>query len=249
MEEEYSDVWQQTLAALKNQMAPATFNAHLATCEVVHVAGGTWTVSCAENSLDWLQHRLDDVVLRELRSITEEPVVIEWAVEKQPVFFAAEEAEEEEESEGKADVHFDGVYHDRRNAIIMPLKIEVHTQYFRRKWRPKLGPTVSELIRELRQRCYHSKDNPAERRNSFKTTNKSLGKALNVSESTILRILKRDDAGNFENEYLGRFIKSVETITYRKADGKIRNEGTRFTIYLDEPLIPDDEEKLKKDAK
>ena len=95
------------------------------------------------------------------------------------------------------------------------------------------------MIRELRQRCHYKTG-----RNSFKTTYKTLAHSLGVSEPTIKRALARDDAGVFKNEYLGYFIKSVETL--RKSDGRggIRNLGSRFVIYLDEPLTPADEAKF-----
>lgn len=244
MEEKYSEVWRRTLAVLKTQMDRTTFEANLAQCEVAHVSGPTWTITCAANSLDWLQHRLSDVVEQALSSGAGEEVVIEWTIEEQPVFFAAEEKEEEESKE-ETNVHGQGIFYTEWSAIVRPLDVEVFTQYFRREWRPILGTLRSELIRELRQRCFHSKHDPSKRRDEFDTTYLSLAKALDVSERTIIRLLERDDKGEFKDEWLGYFIKSIKTKKFRRADGKIRNEGTKFTIYLDEPLTPKDQAKLK----
>ncbi len=102
-----------------------------------------------------------------------------------------------------------------------------------------LGPTLSELIREIRQRCHYKSG-----RNSCKTTHKELAAVLGVSRDTIKRALGRDKEGAFKNEYLGYFIKAIETLRRQDDKGKIRNLGTRFVIYLDEPLTPKDEAKL-----
>jgi chromosomal replication initiation ATPase DnaA len=82
--EEYSEVWRQTLAALKNQMSRATYEAHLAQCEVAHVSGSRWTIACAANSVDWLRNPLSDVVQQALSGITGEVVAIEWVAETAP---------------------------------------------------------------------------------------------------------------------------------------------------------------------
>lgn len=100
------------------------------------------------------------------------------------------------------------------------------------------------MIRELRQRCYHKS-----KRNEFKATYKSLGKALGVSEKTIKRALARDESGQFKNTYLDCFIKSADVVRIRREDGTVRNEGTKFVIYLDEPLIPEDEAKITEGTK
>lgn len=234
--DEYNEVWQRTLAALKTQTDPATFKAHLAQCEVTHVSGSTWTIACLPNSVDWLRHRLGDVVEQTLSGVVGEEVGIEWVVEE-PVFFAAKEVKEEESSE-EANVHGRGAYPNEWAAIVKPNEIELSTQYFRHEWRPILGTLRSELIRELRQRCFYSKDDPTKTRDEFDTTYLSLAKALKVSERTIIRLLERDEKRNFKDKYLGYFIKSIRTKKFRRADGKIRNEGTSFVIYLTDPIVP-----------
>lgn len=243
---EHSEVWRRTLAALKTQMAEATYEAHLAQCEVTRVSGSTWTVSCQENSLDWLQHRLSDVVQGALSSVVEEEEVrVEWAAAQQPVYFAAEEVEEEESAEEETNIHGRGAYHTEWSSIVRPLDVEVFTQYFRREWRPILGTFLSELIRELRQRAYHGKGSDPQKRDSFKTTYRSLAVSLKVSEKTVKRAFERHPNGKFKNEYLGLFIKDMKVEKFRKADGTIRNECTSFIIYLDEPLTPKDEADLR----
>jgi len=136
-----------------------------------------------------------------------------------------------------------GVYHNPENAIIQPEKREyAATQYYRKKWRPLLGPTLSELVRELRQRCHFKS-----RRNKFETTYKSLADGLGVSVPTIKRALKRDSEGNFENKYLHYFIADIQVIKVSNGQSNIRTTGTRFLIYLDDTLIPEDKQDLRRD--
>lgn len=147
----------------------------------------------------------------------------------------------ETESKDDYDLAGEGVYHDRRNAIIKPDKLDWNTKYFRKSWRPLLGPLLSELIRELRQRCYHSKDDPSQSRNHFKTTYKSLAQSLGVTERTIQRALAKNSNGQFKNELLNHFIVSMTTLKESHGKGSIRNKGSKFIIYLDEPLTPKDQ--------
>ena len=129
-----------------------------------------------------------------------------------------------------------GVYHNVDNAIIQPDHREWGaTQYYCKHWRPLLGPTLSELIRELRRRCHYRSS-----RHSFKTTYKSLAEAIGVSERTVKRALERDTAGQFKNAYLGYFIAKMVLVQFRGDDGKTRCEGTRFYVYLDDALTPED---------
>lgn len=45
-------------------------------------------------------------------------------------------------------------YHDLRNRIVRPRDVLVESHYFFRKWKPRLGPVLTLLIMELRDRCY-----------------------------------------------------------------------------------------------
>lgn len=82
--DEYNEVWRLTLAALKTQMAEATYVANLAQCEVVQVSGSTWTIACGANSLDWLTNRLSDVVQGALSNVVGEEVRVEFVGEAAP---------------------------------------------------------------------------------------------------------------------------------------------------------------------
>ena len=157
----------------------------------------------------------------------------------QPVTFVVAEPEPVGESEPEPGPQYEATYHDPRNEIIQPNKVEVHTQYFRNHWRPLLGPLLSELVRELRQQCYHGKGEDTTPRPTTDTTYADLAAALGVSEPTIKRALKRDKDGHFQNELLHEFIKGMKPVKVR-IQGQIRTIGTRFTIWMDEELTPAD---------
>ena len=136
-----------------------------------------------------------------------------------------------------------GTYYDDRNKIIKPSRIFSGTQYFRKQWLPLLGPTLAWLIVELRQRCYYGRGEDEKQRDYFTTTYDDLARAIGVSEITVKRLLARDKEGHFKSEYIGYFIKGMASIKQR-TNGKIHGVGSKFTIFLDEPLTPEDEAKL-----
>jgi hypothetical protein len=66
---------------------------------------------------------------------------------------------------------------------------------------------------------------------------------LGVSKRTIQRVFKRRKSKEFIHPYLGYFIKEMKI--QKESDGKtIKNVGTKFIIYLDEPLTPEDQKKV-----
>jgi hypothetical protein len=228
------DIWSQAAEILAGQMTKNTYHAHIAPLKPQKFEAGILTLSCLPISQEWLANRLKAPILAALKAI--EPTIADAVFEVQGTIYHPIDEPDEPEL-GEPDAEFAGIYHDQRNALIQPDRVELHSQYFRRKWRPRLGPLLSELVRELRQRCHHKSG-----RNTFKTTYKSLALALGVSERTIKRALDRDEAGQFKNEYLNYFIHDMTLLQYRdEQTGQIRTTGTRFVIYLDEPLTPDDE--------
>lgn len=237
------DIWGQVKKDLQLSVGQeSVYNDLFLRSELLGREGDTYIIGVPSHQIrERIEGRLNGLVVRVLSGVVGKPVKVTFKVFDTSLPTANEPEDYKEEEDG---VQGDGVYLEKRNAIIQPGKIEQHTQYFRRQWRPLLGPLLSELIRELRQRCYYKNG-----RSDFKTSFKSLGLALKVSEVTIKRALARNKDGEFKNEYLGYFIKDMETVRYRRPDGTLRNVGTRFTIYLDEPLVPADEGKLTEVSK
>jgi hypothetical protein len=241
------DIWAKTLEILQQQMTRATFNAWFKGSRLVSVQkslledADTYTVEVASaQAVDWLEHRLKETIASALQVVVSRPAQLEFIAREQKAFTPLDQPEIEEAEPDRADAEFEGVYRNQELAIIQPDRVMVFPQYFRKKWWPLLGPTLACLVMELRQRCHFKSG-----RNNFKTTYKSLAKAIGVSERTIHRVLERDEAGNFENEYLGYFIKDIEVLKESDGKGSIRNLGTRFVIYLDEPLTPEDQARLQ----
>ncbi len=223
-----TDIWVETLAQLNHQMTKATFNAWLKQTSLLSLKDGIATIQVKSNvAKEWIEARLIDTINRTLTSVN------------------GSQVDEIKIVVGNGEVierQYVGEYRDPKNAIIQPNKVEVHTQYFRKHWRPLLGPVLSELVRELRQQCYYG-NNENSQRPTTDTTHQDLAKALGVSRNTIRRALKRDKNGDFSNEYLHYFIKNIETVRTRKND-QIRTVGTRFTIWMDDDLIPSDKAKI-----
>jgi len=237
---QFDSQWPAVLESLEGSMPAGSFNTHFLG-SVATIDGGRLIVSVpASANLEMIENRLSGIVRQKVKSV--------HGVDFTLVFVKAEakaihlpDAESDDDSERE----FVGAYHNAENAIIQPDRKEwAATRYFREKWRPLLGPLLSELVRELRQLCHHKSQ-----RNTTKTTYKTLADALGVSEPTIKRALKRNKDGSFQNELLGHFIADMRIIKYSSGRDKIRNEGTQFIVYLDEPLTPDDQAGLSKVSK
>lgn len=133
--------------------------------------------------------------------------------------------------------HLKPYYLEARNEIVEPGDITVVTQYFMKKWAPRLGPTLSILIIRLRMYCYYNKKTKEKRDWCF-PSQETLAQNIGVSYKTIARELKKDLAKNF--------IKREARYIYNKElKKKVRTTDTYY-IAMDDPLIPEDEELLKR---
>lgn len=238
-------IWSNTLQLLRPSMTAATFDTLLATSRLIDIRDADPEIYVVEVdsslSVDWLEHRLKEIIIRMLMKVIGKLVRIEFVTKAYVPDVSLEEEvfEASADDTNRPDLEFVAAYYDARNALIQPQRVEVHTQYFRLKWRKLLGPLLSELVRELRQRCHYQSG-----RNTTRVTYRELSKTLGVSIPTIERALARDKNGRFKNEYLHYFIKEMQPIRRRIDGGRVQGIGTRFVIYLDEPLTPQDEAKL-----
>ena len=80
-------------------------------------------------------------------------------------------------------------YHDLRNQVVRPTDVLVCSHYFFRQWKPRLGPVLSLLVLELRDRCYRNKAT-GEVRDYCWPSQSELARAIGVSVDTIARALK-----------------------------------------------------------
>ena len=126
-------------------------------------------------------------------------------------------------------------YHDLKNNIIEPEKIVIATQYFWDKWASILGPTLTVLIIRLRRYCYYNKITK-EKRDWCYPDQIKLAREIGVSRYTIMRELERKIA-----EY---FITRKKRYLYDDTLKKKVRASDVYYIAMDDPLIPEDENKL-----
>lgn len=123
-------------------------------------------------------------------------------------------------------------YHDLRNQIVRPLNVHVETRYFFRQWKPKLGPVLTLLIMELRDRCYYN-PRTGERRDYCWPSQEELARAIGVSVRTIIRAL--------QSPLARRFIRIQHRYRYDPALGKKVRTSSAYVVAMDDPLRPEDE--------
>lgn len=249
--EEIKVLWQRTLDELATTMTQATFYSLLNDSVPSRLFSDTLVVVVpSSQSADWLNHRLRDKISRTLASLagtslnvlfvsrSEHNVSHPAEAESHPRTLAREKAPECGRPSASAG-EVDGDY----RTIVQPHRVEVSTQYFRQHWRPLLGPLLSELVRELRQRSYDQNGSDGQEA-IVEISQKELAESLGVSRSTIARALARDAAGNFKHRYLDFFIQEIAVPTSRDSQGRLRNDKTRFLVRIDEPLTPTDQRRL-----
>src|SRR5579883_2193533 len=126
-------------------------------------------------------------------------------------------------------------YHDLRNQIVRPLNLHVETRYFFRRWKPILGPVLTLLIMELRDRCYYN-PRTGERRDYCWPSQEELARAIGVSTRTVIRALQDPRAQ--------KFIRIQHRYRYDPVLGKKVRTSSAYVVAMDDPLLPEDEPKL-----
>jgi hypothetical protein len=123
-------------------------------------------------------------------------------------------------------------YHDLRNQIVHPLNLHVETRYFFRKWKPMLGPVLTLLIMELRDRCYYN-PRTGERRDYCWPSQDELARAIGVSVRTVIRAL--------QDPLARKFIRVQHRYRYDPVLGKKVRTSSAYVVAMDDPLRPEDE--------
>jgi transcriptional regulator with XRE-family HTH domain len=126
-------------------------------------------------------------------------------------------------------------YHDLRNQLVNPNDVLVCSHYFFREWKPRLGPVLSLLIMELRDRCYRNKAT-GEVRNTCWPSQTELARAMGVSVDTIARALK--------GELASLFVRVEPRYRYDPVRKKKIRTSSIYHVAMDEPLLPEDEAAL-----
>jgi hypothetical protein len=126
-------------------------------------------------------------------------------------------------------------YHDLRNQVVKPNDALVCSHYFFRHWKPHLGPVLSLLIMELRDRCYRNKAT-GEVRSTCWPSQTELARAMGVSVDTIARALK--------GELASLFIRVEPRYRYEPVREKKIRTSSIYHFAVDDPLLPEFEESL-----
>jgi transcriptional regulator with XRE-family HTH domain len=127
-------------------------------------------------------------------------------------------------------------YHDLRNQLVRPTDVLVSSHYFFRQWKPRLGPVLTLLVLELRDRCYRNKAT-GKVRNYCWPSQSELARAMGVSVDTIARALK--------GELAKHFIRVKPRYRYDPIRKKKVRTSSIYYVAMDDPLLPEDEESLR----
>lgn len=239
-------LWERTLDELSHAMTQATFDGLLRGSVPVSLTGDVLTVIVpSRQAADWLNNRLKNTVSRALGHTADQPYDVVFIPQSPwPAAAPPPEPPPPDPAPQTTPAVNNQTLRQRYEALVQPQQVESCMQYFRQKWRPLLGPVVSELIRELRQLGHQ--DHPREdlSQATVEIAQADLAEALGISFRTLKRVLRRDAHGQFKQPHLERFILDMQQVDARSARGRIEQKRTRFVIRMHEPLTPADEEQL-----
>ncbi|MBN1854286.1 MAG: helix-turn-helix domain-containing protein, partial [Pirellulales bacterium] len=126
------------------------------------------------------------------------------------------------------------------NEVKQPDRVRLQTDYFWRKWAPKLGPTLTVLVITLRSYCYYNKLTK-ERRDWCYPEQKTLADNIGVSVDTVQRELKKPIARQFvTREPRYRYDQRLKR--------PVRTADT-YHIAMDDPLTAEDLQEVANMAK
>lgn len=224
------ELWPRVLEILKASMTRATFETWLQKTTAQEVDGRLIVLTPSSFGQDWLENRLRETIERAIIQVAGKPVPVEFRVAENGSY--------------QPDLFFSGTYRDAYNAIVQPDKQHYCSRYFHQKWLPLLGADRWILIWEMRTRCYWNKTT-GDIRDTFEATYEELAAAVGMSINKVWRLLNPEDADMAA--LVDKFIIRHETKRrYSRGRGGMVNDKTIWRIRLDDPLTPDDEDRLSK---
>lgn len=153
-----------------------------------------------------------------------------------------------------SDLSIHPVYLSARAAIIAPERAVPVTLYSAQKWLPRLGPERWCLVVLLRALCV---DAPRRGDGTKRVTCswRDLAEMLHVHEETVASWLKHDPLPNDkpwraiipaddQSRYLALFIPRLR-YAYETYNGKTRRVGFLLEVLMEDPVVPEDEVKLR----
>ncbi len=128
-------------------------------------------------------------------------------------------------------------YVDERNAITQPDRMVFVSQYFRRNWMARLGPTGTAIVLYLRGACYHNRKS-GETRDTVQIAQRQIAAGCGCSVATLKREIEH-------NEALRRFVQVSQEWERDGATGRVRQVENVYKVAMDDPLTEADEVRLK----
>lgn len=118
-------------------------------------------------------------------------------------------------------------YRQAYHRLVRPDHHQILTEYFRRHWAPRLGPTRTMVILQLRGLALAAGPDGVEIRET------DLAALCGVSESTVFRTLK--------HSALRPFVEKVRRREYRRQLGRVVQAPNLYLVVLDDPVLPEHE--------
>ena len=128
-------------------------------------------------------------------------------------------------------------YNAAVNAITRPDRMVFCSQYLVDRWMRELGGDALAILLFLRRRCYYNRKT-GEVRDTCAVTLKEIADSCQISSSTVKRQLA-------SNEALHKFISWQEEFAVEPKRRGLRQAANTYTVLMDDPIHPDDLEKLE----
>jgi len=153
------------------------------------------------------------------------------------------------------DLSLNPVYLSARAAIVAPERAIPTSIYSVQKWLPRLGPERWCLIMLLRALCVDAPRRPDGTKQIICSL-QELGEALNLDKRTLHRWFEHEPIPNDDpwrkivptddkTKYLTLFIPRLR-YAYETHRGKAKRIGLVLEILMEDPVVPEDEIKLKR---
>lgn len=225
-----SEFFAELKAALQDSLASATYTSFVLPASFHSFDGDVLTIKApSSQKREVLEKRLRPQIERQAAYILKRDIKVR---------FVDEDSLRLDQVDAKDVLVLQGMYESLRDEIIKADRVFVATQYFRRKWVPRLGHTLAWTIIALRQRAYYNRDTQ-EKRDEIKSTLEEIAYEIGTSVDTIQRALKKPCTEcDSPHPIADHFIPLRKAIyTFSPRFGKKIRSGTFFRVRMDDPLI------------
>ncbi len=263
----HQEAWEMILGQLRAEMSRADFETWVRPLKPLgfrNEADAVYRLAAANDfARKWVQSRLDGRISKMLSGLYQRDIQLVVEVsngfysnqnmqmlqseaepphKKRPA--AAEKSSLPLVAEDEAEVPFNGkgsrkailqrAYGSQRAMVIRPERGMFETRYLWTEWVPLLGLSAYAVIKAARIKCFW---NPVtgETRNIIETEMKELADLAHISVRTLKTVLK--------NELIKRYFIRY-TVRRMMTPNGVRTAGIRMQVRMDDPLTPQDQERI-----